>query len=158
MKKNNRIAIAFALTMCIILMSVSTVFASSTTTTEWADPTAHANGDASYSATVLTPYELPGTVNNDASMIIPAGFNGMKQFGGNAIKISGLATSKDTAAITFAFPTYSYGWTGGIYQWVDGKWVAVASTLVNPGDESKIYYVTAPKVGNGIYALLVAYK
>lgn len=161
MKKINRSAISLVLTFSIILMTVSTVFASSSSTasTDWANPTASANGNAEFTAAVLTDSELPGIINDDATMILPAGFTGQKQIGGNALEISGLASVKDTVSISFAFPTYVYGWTGGIYKWDGSQWTAVESTLVAPtSGDSTLYHVTASKVDNGIYALLVAYK
>lgn len=158
MKKNTRFVAAIALSLCIVLMSVSTVFASTTTDEEWTDPTVQGKtSDTVYAYDVLTEAEIPGSINNDATMIIPSGFDGMKQFGGSGIKIFDLATSADTVSITFAFPTYQYGWTGGIYKWDGSEWVAVKSTLVAPTGENSLYHVTASKVGNGIYALLVNY-
>jgi len=158
MKKITRFSIASVLVLSVILMSVSTVFASSTTTaTEWADPTATANGkDVTFTGTVYSPFYLPGTINDGATMILPTGFDGFAQFGGNGIEISGLSAAQ-TVNLSFAFPTYQYGWSGSIYQWDGSKWVALTTTVVAPTGENSLYYVTTNKVHNGTYALLIHY-
>lgn len=162
MKKISRISVASLLVLGILAITAGSVFASSSALAavdEWLDPTASANGGSSFSSEVVAPSSLPGTVNEDAGMIMPVGFTfDTGQFGGNGIKISGLATSADTANLTFSFPTYRYGWAGSIYKWDGSSWVAVPTTIVAPTGENSMYYATASKVGNGTYALIVGYE
>jgi hypothetical protein len=154
MKKYSRFAVAALLVMSVVFMSVSTVFADST----WADPTATANGkDVSITTSVLDSAVLPGTVNNDAGMILPVGFiAGSIQFGGNGIAVSGLK-STETAKVCFSFPVYQYSWAGKIYEWNGKAWVVVPTTMVAPTGENSLYYACSDKVGNGTYSLLIGF-
>ena len=159
MKKFTRMSIALLLVGCVAFLSVSNVFAASDTSVEWADPTATANKTSTtFSTSVLNMAELPGIVDDDATMIVPTGFNGQKQIGGNGIEVSGLATSADTVEVCFAFPTYTEGWSGLIYKWDGSAWTAVETTVVAPTGENSLYHVCTPKAGNGTYALLVNYS
>jgi hypothetical protein len=156
MKKITRISIASLLVVCVLVVSVSSVFASSSNTSY--DPVATANGSATFSSVVLDISALPGTVTSDSDKVLPAGFTeGFAQFNGSGIVISGLASTKDTVNISFEFPTYRYGWRGSIYQWDGSTWVKVPTTIVLATDSNPMYYAVASKVGNGTYALIVGY-
>lgn len=156
MKKVNRLSIASLVVMSVLMVSVSSVFASSADV--WTDPVATANNGSSYSSTVIEPASLPGIVDDDAGMILPVGFTSDSgQIGGNGIQISGLATHTDTVDVCFSFPTYRYGWTGSIYEWSGSAWVKVPTTLVAPTGENTTYFACASKVSNGTYALIIGY-
>jgi hypothetical protein len=155
-EKYSRFAVAALLVVSVVLMSVSTVFADSSMTT-WAHPTATANGkDVNITSTVLDLAVLPGTVNNDAGMILPVGFTtGSIQFGGNGIVVREL-TSTETAKVCFSFPVYQYSWTGEIYDWTGTMWVVTLTTIVAPTGENSLYYSCSSKVSNGTYCLLIS--
>lgn len=161
MKNITRISIASLLAVSVLLVSIGSAFASTTASSVdvWSDPVATANNGASFTSEVLNTAKLPGIVDDDASMILPIGFNSTSgQFGGKGIVISGLATRTDTVNLTFSFPTYRYGWTGAIYQWSGSTWVKLPTSIVAPTGENSMYYATTSNVGNGTYALIMGYK
>jgi hypothetical protein len=154
MKKISRFAIAAALVASVALMSVSSVFADSTT--DWPDPTAVANEpSASLATAVVSISALPGTINPDSGMILPVGLD-YAQFGGNGITLSGL-TSTESAKLCFAFPVAQYYWNGTIYEWDGSAWTAMPTTRVAPTGEDSMYYACTYKAGNGTYSLLTEY-
>jgi hypothetical protein len=162
MKKVTRLSVAGLLVLSVLLFTVGSVFAKSTTSTTdlWTDPTATANQkDVTFTSTVLEPTLLPGTINDDAGLILPVGFTvGAEQFGGNGIKISGLSKTADTVKVCFSFPVYQYSWSGTIYQWSGSAWVAQPTTIVAPTGENSLYYACSAKVSNGTYALIMGYS
>lgn len=161
MKNITRMTIASLLVVSALLVSVGSVFASSSASPVdvWSDPVATANNGASFTSEIIGTAKLPGIVDNDTSIILPVGFaSDSGQFGGSGIVISGLAARTDTVNLTFSFPTYRYGWTGSIYQWSGSAWVKVLTTIVAPTGENSMYYATASHVGNGTYALIMGYE
>ena len=159
MKKVTRYSIVGLLVLSVLFVSVGSVFANSTTTNAWTDPTATANEkNVTFTSTVLTQADLPGIINPDAGMIFPVGFTtGSEQFGGNGIVISGLPLTADTVKVCFSFPVYQYSWRGSIYQWTGSAWVAEPTTIVAPTGEDSLYYACSAKVGNGTYSLIMGY-
>lgn len=107
-------------------------------------------------ASVLTPVELPGTLDGPGGLVLPVGFTvGQKQFGGNGLSISGLQAG-ESAKLCFDFPWYNFKWAGGVYQWNGTKWVALGTT-VTPGVEGSNTWACAKTTSNGTFALLMGY-
>ena len=154
--KKNRLVISAALAFCLVLTVVSTAFASDEVT----DPIVIPNADnVSYSYEIINQADLPGTINNGTSKIVPEGFSSTKQFEGNGIKLSRIrtkTTGKET--VCFYFPNSQYGWTGKIYKWVDGQWTVTHSTQKSSNDENNQVKVCNPYATSGIYALIVTYS
>jgi hypothetical protein len=155
MKKVTKLSIAVLLASCIILSSVSAVFADASInpSPDLQDPTA--TGNASFTSTVLGQWQLPGSEMNSKEMYLPTGFDGQAQFGGKGIEIDGL-TQANTVDVCFSFPTYKYSWTGKIYEWKDTQWVSKSTNIYTTSYNGATHACTA-NVGNGIYSFVIWY-
>lgn len=112
-------------------------------------------GSGTITTKTISVEDLPGTIVNEAGMLLPVGFpKGEKQFSGNGIQVSGL---NGKANVCLPLANYQYGWNGSIYQYVNGKWTILPGTTT-PITESSAAKVCATIYGNGIYALIVGYK
>ena len=116
------------------------------------------SGDLVFTSTPTSPVSLQGTEKSSGGMIIPVGFgSGEKQFGGDALVVSGF--SGGTANACFSFPTYRYGWRGGVYEWTGEKWTALPTTIGNPeGKEGAPSTACANIYNSGTYALLISFS
>jgi hypothetical protein len=111
-------------------------------------------GSDAFTTVTISPASLPGTTVNSVGTIVPAGFStGEKQFDGDGIKVSGMMGS---ASACFPLAKYQFGWSGSVYQWVNGKWT-VLPTTITPIAESANATACATIYADGIYALLVSY-
>ncbi|MBP9041050.1 MAG: hypothetical protein KBF64_04675 [Anaerolineaceae bacterium] len=124
---------------------------------EWADPVVTPlSGTSDFTTRVIDPITLQyGITKTAQGLTVPSGFpTGEKQFGGKAVIIKGLETG--TASLCFSFPTYRYGWRGGVYQWNGTTWSVMASTTTE-GIEGSPATVCATITGDGTYALLTGF-
>ena len=155
MHKVSRVVFVLLVVFCLSILTFSTVgayyIAPSTT---WADPYVPETS-TKYTSDVLAVVDLPGTEVMDSGKILPVGFNHELQFGGKGLEVSGLAAGK-TVEACFDFPTHRYSWNGVIKQWNGTKWVAL-STTITPSVDGTTSTACTPKVGNGIYSLLIWY-
>jgi hypothetical protein len=156
MHKVSRVVFVLLVVFCLSILTFSTVGAYyvGPTAPTWADPYVPETS-TKYTSDVLTPVDLPGTEIADGGKIYPVGFNHELQFGGNGLEVSGLAAGKKVEAC-FDFPTYRYSWNGVIKQWNGTKWAALPTTITKTVDGTTATACT-PKVGNGIYSLLIWY-
>lgn len=112
-------------------------------------------GDSEFSVVVKEPAALTSGTAESNGLVVPAGFPlGEKQFSGSVVIVSGL--SYGSARISFVFSGYGYGWTGSIYQWLNGKWTPL-STTITPGAEGAPAHASAAITSDGTYALLIGY-
>jgi hypothetical protein len=158
MKRISRLGIALVLVFGFAAVTLTSVFAITVNPIVWNDPTATNNmSGGTFIDAVLNPPSLPGTVNDSADKILPAGFpTDQAQFGGNGIMVSGL-TGGDTVKICFDFPVYQYSWAGKIYEWNGTKWVAMPTTIVPPTGEGASATACTPRAGNGTYSLIIGF-
>jgi hypothetical protein len=126
-------------------------------TVEFVDPVTFPGAPGNtFTAAVLTPVELPGTLDGPGGLVLPVGFTvGQKQFGGNGLKVTGLQPG-ESAKLCFDFPWYNFKWSGGVYQWNGTKWVALGTT-VTPGVDGSNTWACAKTSENGTFALLMGY-
>jgi hypothetical protein len=122
----------------------------------WSEPTVTPlTGDTGFSITLLNPESLEGAFIGTAGFPLPTGFiEGEKQFGGQALKLSGAGAG--TQKLCFSLPTYQYGWRGNIYQWDGTMWVKLGSEVTLGDDGSPTLYCSTI-YGDGTYALLIGY-
>ena len=153
MKKSIRTLLVSVFAISLVLMAGS----STALAADWANPwTVPLTGDLT--STAVPPVTLAGAVKTDSGLIVPFGFPmGERQFGGNALVVSGL--SGGSANACFSFPTYRYGWRGGVYEWTGSKWMALPTSIGNPeGKEGAPATACAPIYGNGTFALIISYN
>jgi hypothetical protein len=113
------------------------------------------SGGGTLTTTLVPVSKLPGTVTNAAGTVFPQGHeSGDLSFGGDGLKVSGLVGS---ATISFPLANYTFGWTGCIYQYLNGQWVMLPTT-VTPKPESTDAIATATIYSDGIYVLIISYK
>ncbi len=155
MNKNIRILLVSMFAFILVFMAgSSTVYAY-----DWAAPwTVPVSGDMVFTSTAVSPLSLAGAEKTDGGLIVPVGFpTGEKQFGGQALQVSGL--SSGSASACFSFPTYRYGWRGGVYQWLNNKWVSMPTTFSNTADkEGAPTLACATIYSSGTYALLTHFS
>ena len=155
MNKIARLAFVFVLVLSIISVSNPTTVMAH----DWSSPYAvPVSGDMVITSSAVSPVTLPGAVLSDDGRITPVGFpTGEKQFGGEALQVSGL--SSGSASACFPFPTYRYGWRGAVYQWLNNKWVSLPTTFSNTeGKEGAPAMACAPIYYGGTYALLIGFS
>ncbi|GEM_PF-1836662 len=124
---------------------------------DWTDPViTPLSGTSDFTTRVVDPISLQyGITKTAQGLTVPTGFPlGEKQFGGKAVIIKGLETG--TATLCFSFPTYRYGWRGGIYQWNGTTWSVMASTTTE-GIEGSPATVCSTITGDGTYALITGF-
>jgi len=162
MKKTTKVSLAILLTFCLVLASLSTVFAMPLPTKAaipWADPTAMATDTTLvFTSTVKDAWQLPGTTELSSGMFVPAGFpEGQAQFGGKGLAVSDLPDGR-FVKVCFNFPVYFNSWHGTIYAWDGMEWVAMPTTIT-PGDteDPANTYACTPSAGNGTYALVIGF-
>lgn len=150
MKKTLNAIVALVLALSVVCLSFGTVQASS-----GGPSVISISGDQEFTVTTREPAALDGMTAVSGELIVPAGFPlGEKQFSGQAVIVSGL--SYGSARICFDFPGYAYGWTGSVYQWVDGQWVKLPTTIT-PGVEGSPAKACAEISSDGTYALIIGY-
>lgn len=114
------------------------------------------NGDAEYTVTIVNPAQLAGATVGGQGYPLPVGFpSGEKKFGGDAVIISGV--SGGSQSVCFAFPTYTAGWRGSIYQWAGSAWQALSTTF-SEGSDGTPELACTTVYGNGTYALLIYFS
>jgi hypothetical protein len=125
--------------------------------TTWSDPVVTTlSGDETYTVSTASPASLAGAFIGNGGYPLPVGFNeGDRQFGGDALIIKNVSFGTELAC--FAFPTYSAGWRGAIYQWTGSAWNALATSFIDASDGSGVLGC-ATIFGNGTYALLVYFS
>ncbi len=112
-------------------------------------------GDKEFNFKTANPTDPQFTAITENGLVVPAGFPlGQKQFGGEIAIINGL--NGGSARLCFSFPTYRYGWDGGIYQWDGARWNPVASTLTESKDDGAASVCTTI-TGDGSYALIIGF-
>jgi hypothetical protein len=151
MKKITKGSIIVTLVTCLVLMSVSTVFAES-----YAPTVTSSDSSVTFTSTLLQPWQLPGT-EVIGQKYFPVGFGDQAQFSSQSIEVDGLKSGK-SVQVCFAIPNYTSFWRGKIYTWDGTKWAAT-ETITNPGSgESPHAYACTVKAGNGIYSLFLGYS
>lgn len=154
MKNRKRLLLSAVLAVCLVLTIVTTAFAEG----DVPDPTVKRNvSDTVYAYDIIAMTDLPGIVNTGTDKIVPEGLDSSKQFEGSGVKIYDITTT-DKVTVCFAITNYQQGWTGKVYKWYGGKWIAQHSTLVKPKSEDNVYHVCNPYATNGTYALVVSYS
>jgi hypothetical protein len=151
MKKQISVIITIMFLFSLMVTGITPAEAAS-----WPPPTAVAiTGDTSFTVTIVDPAKIMGASIVDGEKIYPTGFNqGEVQFGGKALILSGIESGSQQ--LCFAFPTYSAGWRGNVYQWNGAKWVKMATTIAE-GEDGTITKACATSYGNGTYALIISY-
>ena len=149
-------------TLFVSVFAISLVLMAGSSTVNavaWANPwTVPVSGDLVFTSTAVSPVTLAGAEKTDSGLIVPVGFRtGERQFGGNALVVSGL--SGGSANACFSFPTYRYGWRGGVYEWTGSKWMPLPTTIGNPeAKEGAPSTACAPIYGNGTFALIINFN
>jgi hypothetical protein len=152
MKTTLKFGFSIILVLTLLLTATGAVLAAPLAGGPTVTPLTGAGG---FTVTLVSAADLPGTVVNDAGTVLPAGFSeGEMRFSGDGVKVSGLSGS---ASLCMPLADYQYGWHGSIYQWLNGKWTALATTTT-PDTESASATVCTVIYGDGTYALLVSYK
>ncbi len=152
MKKTALALLSITLIISLLLAPAGTVQAAG-----WADPVVTPlSGTSNFTTSVIDPITLQyGITRTAQGLTVPSGFPpGEKQFGGKAVIIKGLETG--TASLCFSFPTYRYGWRGGVYQWNGTMWSLIPSTTTE-GIEGSPATVCATITGDGTYALITGF-
>ena len=158
MKKTTRIAIAFALVTCLILVSVTTVFARRLPPFVWTDPVATSmDKTVMFNSDILNLPQLPGTQMLGSGMYVPVGIpTPQSQFGGNGLVVSGLPDGK-TVQICFSFPTYVFSWAGQVHMWSGTEWMPMPTTIIPATSEAYNTQACTYGAGNGTYALIIGF-
>jgi len=152
---------AILLSLCLVLFSVSAVFAFYIPKSHvtWTDPTAKAaDTTLAFTGKVMDSWQLPGTTQLSSGLFVPAGLpEGQAQFGGKGLAVSGLPDGR-FVQVCFNFPVYNNSWHGTIYAWDGMEWVAMPTTIT-PGDAENTAntYACTPSAGNGVYALIIGF-
>jgi hypothetical protein len=149
--------IVLALLSITLVMSFLLAPAGIAQAVDWADPVVTPlSGSSDFTTKLIDPIALQfGIAKTARGLTVPAGFPlGDKQFGGKAVIIKGLESGK--ASLCFSFPSYRYGWTGGIYQWNGSAWVVIPSTITE-GIEGSPASVCTTITGDGTYALIIGF-
>ena len=155
MNKSIRTLLVSVFAISLVLMAGSSTVLAEGWANPWVTPV---SGDLVFTSTAVSPVTLAGAEKADSGLIVPVGFpTGERQFGGNALVVSGF--SGGTANACFSFPTYRYGWRGGVYEWTGSKWMALPTTIGNPeAKEGAPSTACATIYGSGTYALIINFN
>lgn len=155
MRKSLKVFVASLMVLGLLFVTFGSVFALPAPTTALAEPVAvESFAGEKFTAVVVTPPNLPGTMD-EGGMIMPVGMgSGEGQFSGNGLKVSGLKDG-ETVSVKFDFKYYNHMWKGSIYKWDGTRWVKLATTVVPPAADESITWATASGVGNGKYVLII---
>ena len=155
MGKNLRWLFVTLIVLCVALLSFSTTFAAtSSSSLVWTDPTAAATKPGTtFTSAILDTWQLPGTVETGSGMYLPKRLNGDSQFGGKGININDLA-SGNTVTLCFSFPNYNNSWSGKIYAWDGSEWASRTTSITSSAGSSA---ACTYRAGNGTYSLIIGY-
>ena len=159
MKKSVSFGIAAILVFCLVLLSVTTVFAHPIYPLfTWTDPTATSMDKAvMFNSDILNPAQLPGTQMLGSGMYVPVGIpTPQSQFGGNGLVVSGLPDGK-TVQICFSFPSYVFSWAGQVHKWSGTEWLPMPTTIIPATAEAYNTQACTYGAGNGTYALIIGF-
>jgi hypothetical protein len=114
-------------------------------------------GDKIFSAISTPVLNLPGTIPNGDNLTLPVGFpKGTAQFGGDALVVKDMLQGS-MARVCFSMPPERTQWVGTVHQWNGSKWVRLATTVSQAGDEATVATACTQIYGDGIYALIMGY-